>query len=175
MFNALFLVYAIIQRQEIQSSHLTDIDGISSIPVSALTTIMLVVIGVSELAYIAIGWKIYNEFGWKVYKFIGADRQMKRMYANYQVYQCIVKFDLFFFVGFSIMFIFLVLKKTQWEYWLTIAAIPVSIILLIEGHLAARYENKIMMATFMSGCVGAMVYFVYKVRFSLLSFTVSSV
>jgi hypothetical protein len=163
IFNALFLVYAIIQIKEIQANLDSSITGISSIPVNALTTIIPIVISVAELCFIGLGWKIYKEFGWKVYKFIGADRQMKRMYANYQVYQCLLKFDFFFWAGFSIQFIGLILQKTDWEYYVTCAALPLSIILLIEGHLAARHENKWMMATFMTGCVGAMVYFVYKV------------
>lgn len=141
--------------------------GDSTIPIDVLTTAMPIVISVAEVAYIALGWKIYHEFGWKVYKFLGADRQLKKMYAIYQVYECLVKFDVFFWVGFSVQFIWLVLsdtKDTQVEYYITCAAIPFSLVLLVEGHLAARYENKWMMATFMLGCVGAMVYFVYKVR-----------
>jgi hypothetical protein len=115
--------------------------------------------------FIGLGWKIYQEFGWKVYKFIGANRLMKKMYANYQVYQCLIKFDLFFFVGFSAQFISLVLSKNvDWEFYVTCAALPLSIVLLIEGYLAARHESRWMMATFMSGCVGGLVYFVYKVH-----------
>ncbi|KAK7058280.1 hypothetical protein VNI00_001911 [Paramarasmius palmivorus] len=165
MFNALFLVYAIIQISEIReivnsSSQETGI--ITSIPVNVLTTIIPIVISVAELAYIALGWKIYDEFGWKVYKFLGADRRIKKMYANYQIYECLIKFDVFFWAGFSVQFIWLVLNKEDWEYYVTCAALPLSLVLLVEGHLAARHENKWMMATFMSGCVSAMVYFVYK-------------
>ena len=127
------------------------------------------VISVAEIAYIALGWRIYNEFGWKVYKFLGADRRIKKMYASYQIFLCLVKFDLFFWVGFSVQFLWLVLSKTDWEYYVTWAALPLSVVLLIEGHLAARHESKWMMATFMSGCIGALVYFVYKVsRFFFL-------
>lgn len=86
------------------------------------------------------------------------------MYANYQVFLCLVKFDLFFWVGFSVQFIWLVLNPNDAEYYLTCAAFPLSIIVLVEGHLAARYENKWMMLTFMAGCGGALVYFLYKVR-----------
>jgi hypothetical protein len=167
MFNALFLAYAIIQIGEIRSSlnpSATAIVGISHIPIEVLTTIIPVVISVAEVAYIGLGWKIYNEFGWKVYKLLGADRRIKKMYATYQIFECIVKFDVFFWVGFSVQFIWLVLQKSDWEYYVTCAALPLSILLLIEGHLAARHENKWMMATFMSGCVGALVYFIYKVR-----------
>ncbi|KAF5377679.1 hypothetical protein D9615_005187 [Tricholomella constricta] len=157
VFNALFLVYAIIQIKEIQEALSDSTTGVSTIPINVLTTIIPVVISVSEIAYIGLGWKIYNEFGWKVYKFIGADRRIKKMYANYQIYECLVKFDVFFWVGFSVQFIWLVLQKNDWEYYVTCAALPLSIVLLVEGHLAARHENKWMMATFMSGCIGAML------------------
>lgn len=161
-------MYAIIQIGEVRQAMAgTAASGISSIPINVLTTIIPIVISVAEVAYIALGWKIYNEFGWKVYKFLGADRRIKKLYGHYQIYEVLVKFDVFFWVGFSVQFIWLVLQNNDWEYYVTCAALPLSIILLVEGHLAARHENKWMMATFMSGCVGAMVYFLYKVRPSL--------
>ena len=166
LFNLLFLLYAIIQIGEIQNSATTS-QGILHIPVNVLTNIIPAVISTAEIAYIALGWKIYNEFGWKVYKFLGADRRIKKMYASYQIFQCLVKFDLFFWIGFTTQFLFLVLEKDDWEYYVTLAALPLSVVLLIEGHLAARYENKWMMATFMFGCVGALVYFIYKVSIPL--------
>jgi len=161
LFNLLFLIYAIIQIGEIQHSATTS-GGIIHISVHVLTSIIPAVISAAEIAYIALGWKIYNEFGWKVYKFLGADRRIKKMYASYQIFLCLVKFDLFFWIGFCVQFLWLVLSKTDWEYYVTWAALPLSVVLLIEGHLAARYENKWMMVTFMSGCMGALVYFIYK-------------
>jgi hypothetical protein len=167
MFNALFLVYAIIQINEIRTSLPAGTTGLSHIPINVLTTIIPIVISVAELVYCALGWKIYTEFGWKVYKFLGADRRIKTMYAWYQIFLCLIKFDLFFWVGFSIQFIWLVLNNNDAEYYLTCAALPLSLIVLIEGHLAVRYENKMMMWSFMGGCVAALVYFVYKVWRSL--------
>lgn len=165
-FNALFLLYAIIQIKEVQeavaNTAAATSRGVTNIPINVLTTIIPIIISLAEIAYIALGWKIYHEFGWKVYKFLGADRRIKKMYANYQIYECLVKFDVFFWAGFSIQFIWLVLQKTDWEYYVTCAALPLSLVLLVEGHLAAKHENKMMMVTFMSGCVGAMIYFVYK-------------
>jgi hypothetical protein len=164
-------VYAIIQigeiRQALSTATSTTGEGIASIPINVLTTIIPIVISVAEIAYIALGWKIYHEFGWKVYKFLGADRRIKKMYASYQIYECLIKFDIFFWVGFSVQFIWLVLQKSDWEYYVTCAALPLSVVVLVEGHLAARHENKWLMATFMSGCIGAMVYFIYKVTLSL--------
>ncbi|PCH33420.1 hypothetical protein WOLCODRAFT_22003 [Wolfiporia cocos MD-104 SS10] len=160
IFNALFLLYAIIQIGEINKTPIPS--SSHGIPIPTLTTIIPIVISVAELAYIALGWKIYNEFGWKVYKYLGADRRIKAMYANFQIFLCLVKFDLFFWVGFSVQFIWLVLNDHNAEYYLTCLALPLSILVLIDGHLAARRENKWMMFTFMSGCVAAMVYFIYK-------------
>lgn len=158
------MVYAVIQINEIRNSLLPGPTGVlSDIPISVLTTVLPCVIAVAEIAYIALGWKIYQEFGWKVYKFLGADRQIKKMYAHFQIFECLLKFDVFFFVGFSVEFIFLVLQKDDWERYLTVAALPVSLILLVEGVLAARHESKWMMITFMTGCSSAMIYFVYKV------------
>jgi len=164
IFNALFLVYAVIQITEIQQfqSDLNGTTGIASINVNVLTTAIPIVISIAEVIYVALAWKIYHEFGWKVYKFLGADRRIKKMYANYQVFQCLIKYDVFFWVGFSVQFIWVVLSNTDWEYYVTFAALPLSIVLLVEGHLAARHESKWMMATFMSGCVSALIYFVYK-------------
>jgi len=153
----------VIQIKEIQDTMASSsLSSTATIPINVLTTIIPIVISVAEVAYIALGWKIYHEFGWGVYKFLGADRRIKKMYATYQIYECLLKFDVFFWVAFSVQFIWLVLQDTQVEFYITCAALPFSILLLVEGHLAARYEQRWMMATFMIGCVGAMVYFVYK-------------
>jgi small-conductance mechanosensitive channel len=84
------------------------------------------------------------------------------MFAVYQIFQCLVKFDVFFWVGFCVQFTWLVLDSHSLEFYITCAAIVLSVVLLVEGHLAARYENKWMMISFLSGCVAAMVYFCYK-------------
>ena len=163
IFNALFLLYAIIQITEINAVALAPVSGISHVSIGTLAIIIPIVISVAEVAYIALGWKIYTEFGWKVYKFLGADRRIKTMFAHHQIFLCLVKFDLFFWVGFSVQFIFLVLARHDAEFYLTCAALPLSLVVLVEGHLAARHESKYMMLAFMAGCGGAMVYFVYKV------------
>jgi hypothetical protein len=166
IFNILFLVYAVIQIGEIRSSLVSGPSTglLTDIPISALTTIIPCVISAAEIAYIALGWKIYQEFGWKVYKFLGADRQIKRMYVHFQIFECLVKFDLFFFIGFSVQFIWLVLQNTDWERYVTVATLPLSVLLLVEGNLAARHESKWMMVAFLTGCLSGLVYFFYKVR-----------
>lgn len=103
LFNGALLLYAGIQISEIRAIFPPNKTGVfSKIPITVLTDIIPVVIGIAEIVYIGLGWKIYTEFGWKVYKLLGADRQIKKMYAQYQVFECLLKFDVFFWLGFSI-------------------------------------------------------------------------
>ncbi|GJJ09586.1 hypothetical protein Clacol_003809 [Clathrus columnatus] len=168
LFNGALLLYAGIQISEIRSIFPPNQTGVfSKVPITILTDIIPIVIGVAEIVYIGLGWKIYTEFGWKVYKLLGADRQIKKMYAQYQVFECMLKFDVFFWLGFSVQFIGLVLKRNDFEFGLTIAALPLSMLLLIQGHLAAKYESRWMMWSFLAGLVAGFAYFSYK-RMTLL-------
>lgn len=173
IFNALFLLYAVVQIFEVrQSLPSTDANGgVTDVPVHVLTTIIPIVVSVAEIAYIALGWQIWREFGWKVYKQLGADRQIKRMYAHYQIFVGIMKFDVFFFIAFSVQILGLILQKNNWEFYVTCAALPLSFLLLLDGIIAARLESRNMMWSFMLGCFTGMVYFVYKVSFSRHSFS----
>jgi len=67
-----------------------------------VAVIVPVVVMTAEIAYIALGYKIYSEFGWQVFKLLGADRQIKRIYMQYQILQCLMRFDIFFWLGFSV-------------------------------------------------------------------------
>lgn len=162
IFNLLFFVYSLIEAVEVRSLQSILSPGFTSISVDDLTIISHVVIGVSEIAFIAIGWQIWKEFGWKVYKFLGADRQIKRIFAHYQIYLSLLRFDMFFCIGFSAQLVAFVLVGTDAEYYLTIGALPLGVLILIGGHFAARYENKWLMFSFMLGCICATVYFAFK-------------
>ncbi|KAG8810885.1 hypothetical protein FRC17_002716 [Serendipita sp. 399] len=164
IFNLLFFVYSLIQSTEIRKLGADSQSGITSVPVTSLTIISHVVIGISELAFIGLGWQIWKEFGWKVYKFLGADRNIKRIYMHYQIFLSLLRFDFFFSIGFSGQLIAFVLgsDSDRAEYFLTIGALPLGCLILVGGHVAARYENKWMMFGFMIGCVCATVYFTFK-------------
>ncbi|KZT52977.1 hypothetical protein CALCODRAFT_501650 [Calocera cornea HHB12733] len=162
IFNALFIGYSVLQISEVQSALPAGTPGLVSIPINIVLLLVPIVIAVAEVAYLLLSWKIHTEFGWDNYKLLGADRRIKKMFLHFQVFECLLKFDVYFWIGFSVQFIFLSLDASDIEYPLTIAALPISLLLLLEGHLAARFENVWLMASFMVGTLAACVYFAYK-------------
>lgn len=165
-FNLILLIYAVVQIFEIRSTlpkTTTSSDSaIFDIPINILVIIIPFVVALAELAYVILGWSIWREFGWKVYKLLGADRRIKRLYFHYQILACFMKFDVFFWCGFSIQLVWMVLQPTNLEYYITVAALPASLVVLIAGHLGARYESKPLMYAFMISCAGACGYFTFK-------------
>ncbi|GAA5924398.1 uncharacterized protein JCM15063_005631 [Sporobolomyces koalae] len=119
-------------------------------------------ISLTEVIYIATIFPLYKEFGWQVFKRIGADRRIKRCFLWFQVYLCMLKFDYFFFIAFSLQLVFLVPTQTDAERWLTIAALPVTLLILVLGYIAVKKENRVWFYVFGAGCALGCAYFVYK-------------
>ncbi|KAK4685532.1 hypothetical protein P7C73_g4616, partial [Tremellales sp. Uapishka_1] len=168
IFNAMFLIYAGIQISEVRNildenvQASDDATTLLSLPLNVLTAVIIGVIGLSEVVVSVLTVFIWREFGWKIYRFLGADIRIKKYYFQYQIFECICRFSAFFFAGFGIQFIFLVLQKTDVEYIITWIALPLSLLLLVTGTYAAKYENKWFMTVFMAGLVAGSAYFTFK-------------
>lgn len=125
-------------------------------------------ISLTEATYLGTFWFIWQDYGWRVFKKIGADRGIKRAYAWYHVFLTALKFDFFFLLAFSLQLVLLVLQQNALERGLTIAAMPVTLLILIAGYVAVRKENVWMYYGFEAGCCAGVGYFVYKVSVALL-------
>ncbi|KAI0374822.1 hypothetical protein BV20DRAFT_961008 [Pilatotrama ljubarskyi] len=125
-----------------------------------------VVIGVSWLVMIFFVRQLYHEFGWAIFHIVGANPAAKTMYQFYQVMICLLKFDFFAFIGVTMQLLIVVLQRNTAEFGLTIAAIPIVMVLLIGAGLAVQREIKWLMSISLVLMLAAESYFIYKlVRF----------
>lgn len=183
------LVYAVIQISEIRDV-LGDgvVQGTSqTVPVQVLTGAIPAIIGCTSLVLAILSWFLWKEFGWQIYKTIGADRNLKRAHLQYQIYVCLLsecnitlffsfyhqwlfaddgrpcsEFDFFTFTAFCLQLVLIVLRFDTAERVVTIAALPVCLLLLVFAWYACRHEMKWGMAVFMAGQLGGAGYFSYK-------------
>ncbi|KAM0788014.1 hypothetical protein ACM66B_006214 [Microbotryomycetes sp. NB124-2] len=156
VFNTLFLAYSIIQISELR-------ELLDSKTLRIIVWLIPVMISLTEATYIGTFWFIWRDFGWQIFKEIGADRSIKRAYAWYHVFLTALKFDWFFLLSFSLQLVLLVLRQSALERGLTIAAMPVTLLILIAGYVAVRREINWLFYSFEGGCCAGVGYFVYKI------------
>ena len=130
--------------------------------VSKFLIVVPVILSVSLLSMIYFVRELYHEFGWAVFHAIGADPRMKEMYRWYQIMICLLKFDFFCFVALTMQLLIVVLNKSSAEFGLTVAAIPIVLILLIACGIAVQREIKWLMTGSLIVMLGAQAYFLYK-------------
>ncbi|KAJ9477135.1 hypothetical protein PHBOTO_000838 [Pseudozyma hubeiensis] len=117
---------------------------------------------VIEFFLIYLTFKLWKEFGWVIYQKIGADLRVRRMFFWYQLFIVFLKFAFFFGVGFTVIYLILVAQTTDWEYGVTIAAVPIAMVALFAAGFAVRREWTSLMVLSLLLMMAGMAYFVFK-------------
>lgn len=130
--------------------------------VSKFLIVVPVVLAASLLGMCYFVRELYHEFGWAVFHVIGADPRMKEMYRWYQIMICLLKFDFFCFIALTMQLLIVVLNRSSPEFVLTVAAIPIVLLLLVACGVAVKHEVKWLMTCSLVLMLGAQAYFLYK-------------
>ncbi|XP_006458143.1 hypothetical protein AGABI2DRAFT_115153 [Agaricus bisporus var. bisporus H97] len=103
--------------------------------------------------------RLYAEFGWAIFHVVGANPKMKTMYQYYQIMICLLKFDFFCFTGVTMQLLIVVLTRDTAEFGVTVAAIPVVLVLLVLCGIAVQREIKTIMSISLVLMLAAESYF----------------
>ncbi|GAA5877382.1 hypothetical protein JCM3774_003581 [Rhodotorula dairenensis] len=164
-FQFLMLVYSSVlpgQLSRALEGTNADSDRVHALT-HAYAVVIVAIVAVASVTMTGMLWPLFKEFGWDSFRKIGADLQLRRMYMRYQVMVCLLKFDAFFLVGFSIQFLILVTGTPTAELVLTIIALPVSLVALVLFAVIVRIESRPGVYCSWVVQVLGIAYFVYKI------------
>ncbi|CAO3698360.1 unnamed protein product [Rhizopus stolonifer] len=125
------------------------------------------------ILFLFLAYKLYLEFGWHIYKKIGADLAMRDRYKMYQIFMMLLKFDFFFFLGFSVQYLALLIvawwPESGQDHSSTVKELIEHIILscvisvatLVSAYWGLRRERKPQMYIFLFLCLVSMGYYIY--------------
>lgn len=167
-YNIGLIIYAAVQTDQINQAIALlvggdqNVDGSLNSDVRPFLIAVPCVIGLGTILMCFAALKLYQEFAWTIYKHISADLGMRRRYLVYQIYITFLKFDFFFFLSFTVQFLVVVVNIKDVEFGLTVAALPVTIILLILAGLWTRREIVLGMIFTILCYFGGLAYFFFK-------------
>ncbi|KAF2177654.1 hypothetical protein K469DRAFT_732288 [Zopfia rhizophila CBS 207.26] len=167
LYNVGILIYAAIQLDQIRDA-VAVLDKGSFIvdhfwpQVKPMLIALPCLMGLGTVIFAFLAWKLYDEFAWTIYKHISADLRLKRRYLTYQIYIALLKFDFFFFLGFTVQFLVVIQNTSSIEFGLTVAVLFVTFLLLILAAYWTRKESVLGMVIIILFYLCALAYFLFK-------------
>ncbi|KAF8077961.1 hypothetical protein FPV67DRAFT_1463611 [Lyophyllum atratum] len=178
LFHLALMVFAALQVHQTRTALVTqpDCDGVENyiscggagtLWTSVEPFLIVVPCVIAASWFVMLFWikQLYGEFGWAIFHVVGANPKMKTMYQWYQIMICLLKFDFFCFGGVTMQLLILVLQKDSAEFGITIAAIPVVLVLLVLCGIAVQREIKWLMSISLVMMLAALSYLYKLVRF----------
>lgn len=142
LFYVCMLIYTGVQYQEItrRVNLVGDRRWDQAIFATNVTTI--VVISITLISqFLLIYFVLWRGVQWFRFKKIGASFEIKRLYSYFQIHRSLLLFDFFFFLGFTIQFIVIMIAdKTSTEFILTCVMLPLTVLVLGASDFAATRE-----------------------------------
>ncbi|SGZ56907.1 CIC11C00000005848 [Sungouiella intermedia] len=163
VFYVCMLVYTGLQYKEI--SHDSVIKGHSNWPhaVSITNIVAICVLGVTLVIQGVLVLFLKSSVKWFRFKKIGASFEIKRLYTIFQIHRSLLVFDLFFFLGFTVQFLVIMVgDKLSVEFILTCCVLPLTILVLFFCDYAATREYLWLSVVTLLCLVGGAVYVLFK-------------
>lgn len=142
LFYVCMLIYTGIQYQEItrRVNLVGDTRWDQAIFATNVTTIVVISATlISQL--LLIYFVLWRGVQWFRFKKIGASFEIKRLYSYFQIHRSLLLFDFFFFLGFTVQFIVIMIAdKGSTEFILTCVMLPLTVVVLVASDFAATRE-----------------------------------
>ncbi|VVT45531.1 uncharacterized protein SAPINGB_P000781 [Magnusiomyces paraingens] len=164
VFSFAMLIYAGIQYDQIRDSY-TLINSDHTLKSQQIRSIIIAIpciIAGECVILMILSWRLYLENNKKIFQEIGASSSRKRARRDLRIFETIILFDFFFFVGFTLQFVLIILETKGVEFGLTIAVIPVTAIVLLVAVIAVYKEIRAIVYLFLVFCLAGLAYFLYK-------------
>lgn len=165
VFYACMLVYTGIQYQEVLKELNLKQLHLWLIATKATNIAVIVVLGVTfAVQILLIYFILWRSVRWSRFKKIGASFETKRLYSYFQVHRSLLIFDFFFFLGFTVQFIVIMIdKKNSTEFILTCCMLPLTLLVLFASDYAATRELVVLTVLTTACFLGGCVYVLFKI------------